>query len=138
MELNVLTASVGERARDPVAVDKRGFWRTYLSIIRANGVNLTGKEIEMMSYILSGTPRKDFFRVPFSSMLKRAIPNVSKSELSRMKQRLIDKELMLVRPNGQTLPAPQLIALQEQLIKRPGQVFSFIFPLQVHDDKTAS
>lgn len=126
MKLNILTSKVGDKAETAFNMSERNFWEFYLKLLKAKGLNITDKETTILAFILSKPQNRNYFKIPYSKVVKQNIPNVSPAELTRVKKELISKEL--INHNG--IPTKGLYNFQEYVKKNP--YISFVMPIQIN------
>ena len=92
LKLNLLTALKGDNAYKPLDVTEEDFWQYYLRLLNARKkvIDLTDREIRILSYILAGDPNKSYFRSKEGKEIKRLF-RLNRSGLSKMRSALIMK-----------------------------------------------
>lgn len=128
MKLNILTSQVGNKAESSSSMSELQFWKFYLQLLKAKGLSITDKEIKILSFILSKPQDRNYFKIPYSKVIKTNINNVSPAELTRVKKELINKGL--VTHNG--IPTKALYNFQAYVKNNP--YISFVMPIQISNN----
>lgn len=58
-------------SKEPLMVDEFSFWRYYLEILEVQaGSHLSESELDVLAYVLAGTPGKSYFKKPVSTEIE--------------------------------------------------------------------
>lgn len=136
MELNLLTTKLGKESYKAIQITELEFWQTYLFFLNLrSSFWINQKEIQVFSWVLSQDPDISWFSSPHSKQMKEAINKLSDAEITRIRERLLELNLVEQYPNPDdmrkkvTLPVPALRKFQK-FIKKEKKV-TFIFPYEI-------
>lgn len=120
MKLNILTTRTGNTADIPLKIKEIDFWRHYLHFLNLrSSFFIQQKELEVFSWILSQEPEVSWFSKPNSDRMKDAISKLSSPEITRIRSRLLELNLVEQHKDPEdgrktvTLPVPGLVKLQK-------------------------
>jgi hypothetical protein len=135
MELNLISGKTGKEAAEAYTLTLMDFWKTYFHLLNLRwNYYVTPKEIEVISWVLTQDPSKSYFSTPHNNEIMEAMNNVSMSELTRVKQRLLSLGLIKEadskdRRIRHAYPVEQLQKLRKY-VEAKGKV-TFVFPIKL-------
>jgi len=136
MELNLLKATVGQKAYQPIEITEIEFWEHYLSLLNLRGgFWINQKIIQVFSWVLAHDPDVSWFSKPHSDKMKEAIPSLSDSEITRIRKTLLELNLAKESPDPMdrrknlTYPVDNLRKFQ--LFIKKSNTVTFIFPYEI-------
>lgn len=121
----------GKVQGDFTLVDAEQLWRVFFSSLNGRVTFdkwINPKEIKVISWIMAQPYRKCYFSKPNTDVIMDAIDNLSRSELTRIKKRLISMKLVEeVLEDGavRTYPTQPLLKLKGYVEKHGRVSFSF-------------
>lgn len=121
----------GKLAGEPVHVSSQQMWDVFLTSLNArlsasNWINK--KEIAVLSWILAQPYKKCYFSKPNNEVIMDNIDNLSRSELTRIKKRLMELGLIEEKLEDgivRTYPNATLLKLKSAIAQKGAISFSF-------------
>ncbi len=118
----------GKRTANPTILDGKDYWKIYFNLLNVSRYELTVKDIEILSWIISRNDDVNYFYTPGSKELMEEIRCTSQ-EVSKLKKKFA--ALGILEDSG--MLSQRILKLRE-VANREG--IAFIFPMEIAKDDT--
>lgn len=93
MDFNLLKGEINTQNKTKLSLKQ--FWVLYLRLLYSYDILLSDKEVAILSHILSSDkPHLNWFKKPLNKELQKLHGNMSFPEISRIKKKLIEMEVL--------------------------------------------